>query len=145
MDVANEAGGAAPGKRAGRAANLRCGWSAQHADLAQDSEQVQLLPVLNQPPVPDAMDVDAADSDRAAGGRHAGEVPGMGSGSAPPGDHFVVLGHLIVHRHHEIGEGGMRGVDRGSIGLGPGPGPAGDMAYEGRIKQAGQKLAVAPG
>jgi hypothetical protein len=119
--------------------------SAQHADLAQHSEQVQLLPVLNQPSVPDAMDVDAADGDRAAGGRHAGEGPGMGSGSAPPGDHLVVLGHLIVHRHYEIREGGMRGVDRGSIGLGPGIGPAGDMAYEGGIKQAGQKLAVAAG
>ena len=82
---------------------------------------------------------------RAAGGRHAGEVPGMGSGSAPPGDHLVVLGHLIMHRHHEIREGGMRGVDRGDIDLGPGIGPAGDMAYEGGIEQPGQKLAVAPG
>jgi len=58
--------------------SARAGRSAQHTELAQHAEQIQLLPVLDQPPVPDAVDVDAGDGDQPAGGGHAGEVPGMG-------------------------------------------------------------------
>jgi hypothetical protein len=40
----------------------------------------------------------------------------MRSGRAPPGDHLVLLGHLIMHDHHQIGEGGVRRGDRCGIG-----------------------------
>jgi hypothetical protein len=43
------------------------------------------------------MDMDAGHRDRAASGSDTGEVPGVGSRSAPPGNDLVVLGDLIMH------------------------------------------------
>src|SRR5262249_54168930 len=66
-------------------------------------------------------------------------------GSAPPGGHLVVLGHLIMDGYHQIGEGGMRCGYRRGISLGSGVGAAGDVTHEGRIKQSREQLAVASG
>src|SRR5689334_1604856 len=89
--------------------------------------------------------MDTADRDHAASGRDSGEIPRMGSRSAPPGDYLVVLGDLIMHGHHQIGEGGMRYGYRRSVSLGPGVRAAGDVTHEGRIKQSREQLTVASG
>src|SRR6185437_1734631 len=95
--------------------------------------------------VPDAVDMDTADGDHATSRRHSGEIPGMGSRSAPPGHHLVVLGHLIVHGYHQAGKGSVGNGYRRGVSLGSGVGAAGDMTHEGRIKQLPEQSAIASG
>ena len=119
--------------------------SAQSAQLPEDAEQVELLPVLGQSPVPDAVDVDARHRDQAASSRHACEVPGMGSRSAPPRDDLVALGHLIMHGHHEGGERGVRRLHCGRVGARSDVGTTGDMTHEGGAGQLREQIAVTAG
>jgi len=63
----------------------------------------------------------------------------MGSGSTPPGGDLIVLGHLIMHGHHEVREGGVSRVDRRGVGSGSGIRAAGDVAHERGIKQPPEK------
>src|SRR5438876_9477117 len=91
------------------------------------------------------MNMDASDGDQTATGRHANEVPIVGSGSAPSGDHLVILGHLIVHRHGQIEEGSERRIDRGGIRFGSSVGTARAVAHERGIKQLREDASVAGG
>src|SRR6266567_3165745 len=91
------------------------------------------------------MNMDTGDGDRTATGRHTSEVPIVGSGSAPSGDHLVILGHLIVHRHGQIEEGSERRIDRGGIRFGSNVGTARDVAHERGIKQLREDTSVAGG
>lgn len=124
---------------------MRAAGSAQSAQLPEDAEQVELLPVLDQPPVPDAVNMDARHRNQAASGRHACEVPGMGSGSAPSRDDLVAFGHLIMDGHHEGGERGVRRLHCGRVGVGSGVGTAGDMTHEGGVEQLREQIAVTAG
>jgi hypothetical protein len=124
---------------------IRAARSSPYAQLPEHAEQVELLPVLHQPPVLDAMDMDARHRDQAASSRHACEVPGMGSGSAPSRDDLVALGHLIMDGHHESGERGVRCLHGGHVGVGSDVGTAGNVTHEGGVKQPREKIAVTAG
>ena len=66
-----------------------------HAELLQLRELVDDVPMLRQPPVPQAMNVDTGNGVRPAARRHAQECPDARTVARPTNDHAIPLGNKV--------------------------------------------------
>ena len=101
--------------------------------LPQEADQVEHLPVLDEPAVLQTVDVDPRDGDAAAGGGHAREVGAMGPRRAPAGHDAIVLRDLVVHGDRKVAEGGVGHRHRGRVAVAADGRAARVVADEGRL------------
>src|SRR6266542_2389671 len=119
--------------------------SAYGAELVQQGQEVDGLPVLGEPAAGDTVEVDRGDRDGPPGGRHAGEQAAVGALRPPAGRDLVPLGDLVQHGDGKVGEGPPGGHDRVAVGAGADAAAVGQPAPEVGREQVVERRDVAVG